>query len=145
VFVKRTTTSYNYINHTSAENRKQYSYQVSAIVDGIESVGSNWISIYVPSNIPIPQAEVDLNSAGKPKVTWNKVDGASQYALYIYEELYDGDGQYLDTVFVKRFVTSNTYTNHNSAEFGKTYAYEVAAIVGGVEGDKSVWCGITVQ
>jgi len=145
VLVKRFVTSNTYTNHNSAETGKHYCYQVAAIVNGEESELSDWCSIYVPTGIPAPEINVDLNSAGKPKVTWNKVDGASQYALYIYEELYDGDGQYLDTVFVKRFVTSNTYTNHNSAEFGKTYAYEVAAIVGGVEGDKSVWCGITVQ
>jgi len=131
VYLKRVTSTYTYINHTSAETGKTYYYEVTAVVKGEEGPVSNRVSIKVPGGIAAPEVTVELNSSGKPKLSWAKVTGATTYTIYIYEEV-DGN-----VVWVKNATTSNLYLNHNSAEAGKTYYYEVAAFVNGNKGPVS--------
>ena len=70
-----------------------------------------------PTYIAAPTLKI-TTSAGKPKLTWNKVDGATKY--YIYRST-DGKNykQYTST-------TKTSYTN-TSTTIGTTYYYKVKA------------------
>ena len=70
-----------------------------------------------PNYVAAPVLKI-TTSAGKPKLTWNKVDGATKY--YIYRSI-DGKNykQYTST-------TKTSYTN-TSTTIGTTYYYKVKA------------------
>lgn len=114
------TTSYNYFNNMSVEPGKTYYYKVKTIfVDGNES---SWTKIERVADLPKP-TNVKVNnvaSSGKPKVTWSKVDGASEYKVY---RATSKNGTY-----TYMYTTKNTNYTNTSAVAGKTYYYKVEAV-----------------
>ena len=59
-------------------------------------------------------------SAGKPRLTWNAVAGASKYYIYRSTEA-NGTFEYL-------YTTSNLFYTNSSAKAGTTYYYKVKAV-----------------
>lgn len=56
----------------------------------------------------------------KPKLTWNEVEGAAKYAVYVAD---NKEGPYY-----RKWTTVQTHYNHNKAKAGKKYYYKVKAI-----------------
>ena len=76
-----------------------------------------------PNYKPAPKApELKITtSAGKPKIYWNAVDGATKY--WIYRSTDGKKFSYYDST------TKTSYTN-NSTSIGTTYYYKVKAVAG---------------
>ncbi len=64
--------------------------------------------------------KVAATSAGKPRLTWNAVAGASKYYIYRSTEA-NGTFEYL-------YTTSNLFYTNSSAKAGTTYYYKVKAV-----------------
>ena len=73
---------------------------------------------YVP-NVPAAPALKITTSAGKPKIYWNAVDGATKY--WVYRSTDGKNFKYYDST------TKTSYTN-NSTSIGTTYYYKVKAV-----------------
>ena len=73
---------------------------------------------YVP-NVPAAPALKITTSAGKPKISWNAVDGAVKY--WVYRSTDGKNFRYYDST------TKTSYTN-NSTSIGTTYYYKVKAV-----------------
>ncbi len=58
-------------------------------------------------------------SAGKPKISWSKVDGAAKYKVY-----YSTDGK----KYYQLIETTKTSVTHTGAKIGTTYYYKVKAV-----------------
>ena len=76
----KTTTKTSYTN-TGAEAGKTYYYKVKAIASK-SSADSAYSEIKSRTcDLPRPDVSIALSS-GKPKVTWNAVEGAVEYEVY---------------------------------------------------------------
>ena len=106
------------LNHGSAEVGVTYYYKVRALnADGeVLSAFSGWK--YRCCDCAQPEVSVSLNKNGKPALTWDAVEGAQKYRVYVYGE----DGELLNKVNVKSKLT------HSSAVAGETYTYQVVAV-----------------
>ena len=113
------TTKTSYTN-TSTTIGTTYYYKVKAakVVNGknVYSVYSNVKSVKCVPAAPVLKA---TTSAGKPKLTWNKVDGATKY--YIYRST---DGK----KFSLLATTTGTSITNTKAKIGTTYYYKVKAV-----------------
>ena len=116
--MKATTTSKTSMNHTSAEIGVTYKYYVTAVAeDGTVSDPSQTVACVCDLAQPVVTAS-NVAKTGKIKISWNKVEGASKYTLYTYDQ--NGD-------LIKVYTTSSTTVTHSSAEAGVTYTYKVQA------------------
>ena len=113
------TTSNSYTDKT-AEAGIQYYYKVKALGTYI---GDSALSAAVTRTCDLPQPEIEVTnvaSTGKNKITWEKVEGATEYKVY---RATSKDGTY------KRiYTTTGTSCTNSSAEAGKLYYYKVIAI-----------------
>ena len=114
------TTKTSYTNSGAASGTKYY-YKVKAVkvVNG-NNVASAYS--YAKSLVCTPATpNVSITSAsGKPKLSWNAVNGATKYWIY---RSTDGENfKYYDST------TKTTYTN-NSTTVGTRYYYKVKAVV----------------
>ena len=66
-----------------------------------------------------PVVKIALSN-GKPRLTWDKVDGATSYVIY---RATTANGTYS-----KLFTTSGTSMTNTGAVSGKTYYYKVVAV-----------------
>ena len=80
--------------------------------------GSSYASLDDPNYIAAPVIKI-TTSAGKPKISWNKVDGATKY--YIYRSTDGKTYKYLT------YTTKTSYTN-SKATIGTKYYYKVTAV-----------------
>lgn len=114
------TTDKRRFTNTSAEAGKTYYYKVAAVRDGEEVSMS--VSVSRTCDLPKPTGvkSTTVADSGKPKVTWNKVEGADRYDIYRATGS-NGTYQYMYTT------TATSYTN-TSAVAGKTYYYKVVAV-----------------
>ena len=103
---------------TTASTGKKYYYRVIAVTEGGES-GSASSAKSVYSKVGAPVIEVAL-SGKKPKVTWEKVEGATKYEVY---RATSKSGKYTKV----KTATGASYTD-KSAKKGKTYYYKVKAV-----------------
>ena len=114
------------LTHSSATAGKTYYYRVRAVCSANSSANSAWsgsVKVKVPgstSGLAAPSLTVAANTAGKPKLTWTKVTGATQYKVY-----YSVDGGANWTLLKTMTGTSLT---HTSAQKGVTYSYKVRAV-----------------
>ncbi len=113
------TTKLSYTN-TSVKVGTKYYYKVKAVasVNGtnVGSAYSNAKSLLVSTAAP----RVKITTAsGKPKISWNKVDGATKY--YIYRST-DGVN------FSYQYSTTKTSYTNTSAKKGTKYYYKVKAV-----------------
>lgn len=117
-YKKMFTTSNSKYTNTSAKAGKTYYYYVEMELNGNTST-SNICSATARCEKPVVTTW-NLNS-GKPKLGWEKVDGAVRYDIYRSTTGKSGS-------FKKVFsTTNNSYTN-TAAEVGETYYYKVAAV-----------------
>lgn len=114
------TTKTSYTNSSAASGTKYY-YKVKAVatVNG-KSVASSYS--YAKSLVCTPATpNVSITSAnGKPKLSWNAVNGATKY--WVYRSTDGKNFKYYDST------TKTTYTN-NSTTVGTRYYYKVKAVV----------------
>ena len=66
-----------------------------------------------------PVIKVSTTSAGKPQISWNKVDGAAKYKVF-----YSTDGKKYNPLIE----TTKTSITHTKAKIGTTYYYKVSAV-----------------
>ena len=78
-----------------------------------------------PNYIAAPVLKI-TTSAGKPKVSWSKVDGAAKYKVF-----YSTDGK----KYYQLIETTKTSVTHTKAKIGTTYYYVVKAV--NANGDES--------
>ena len=76
-------------------------------------------TIHYASPKPAAPALKITTSAGKPKISWNAVDGAAKY--WVYRSTDGKNFKYYDST------TKTSYTN-NSTSIGTTYYYKVKAV-----------------
>ena len=95
-----------------------YYYKVKAVTgDGVTSDYSN--RVYRTCDLARPEISIALSS-GKPKVSWKKVSGATEYEVY---RATSKTGTY-----TRIYTTTKTSLTNTSATKGTTYYYKVRAI-----------------
>lgn len=113
------TTKLSYTN-TSAKAGTKYWYKVKAIH---EKSGANSAFSQADGrmcDLARPTVTLKLNSNGKPKISWKKVEGAVKYEIY--------RGAYKDGTYKKiKTTTSLSFTDTNAYK-GNSYYYKVKAI-----------------
>ena len=70
----------------------------------------------------IPELKVSLNADGKPRLVWNRIEGAEKYVIFRAE---GESGK-----FEKIFTTIHTTFTNLSAVSGETYTYKVCTLTG---------------
>ncbi len=133
-YVKMFTTRGTSYTNTSAVAGETYYYKVIAVSN--ESAQANSQFSEVKSQL-CKLGEIEIKTIvtreadGKPRMTWNKVAGATEYHVY---RATTEDGEY-----VKMFTTRGTSYTNTSAVAGETYYYKVVAVSDKVaENDYSV-------
>ena len=120
-YEKYTTTTGTTTTHTGAKVGKTYYYKVKAIYSANTAANSAYSKeVSMTCDLAQPKATVALTSAGKPKVSWGKVEGADKYEVW---RKIGSDGTY------EKYTTTTSLTaTHSGAKAGKTYYYKVKAI-----------------
>ena len=122
-YEKIATTASNTFIHTGAKVGKTYYYRVKAIDADNENASSAWTGyasktcdLAQPTNLKV----TNIASSGKPKITWDAVEGAKKY--YVYRATSSsGTFEVVGTVTEPSFI-------HSGAKAGKTYYYKVKAV-----------------
>lgn len=105
---------------TSAKTGSCYYYKVKAVEEETKVTSAFSNTVRRCCDLPRPVASVTVNaSTGKPKLTWEAVDGAQCYR--IYRRTAGNDYVYLDS-------TGSTAFADKTAEAGVNYYYQVKAI-----------------
>ncbi len=116
-----TTTKTNYTN-TGAVPGTTYYYKVCSL-DANGRAGLFSETVKRCCDCATPTASLSITaSTGKPKLSWNAVDGAVKYEVYRSENKTSG--------FTRVLTTTKTSYNNTGAIAGKTYYYKVKAICG---------------
>ena len=110
------------LTNTGAEAGKTYYYQVSALHPSVSEANSACSApVSRTCDLPRPLVKVsNVASSGKPKLTWEKIEGAKSYKVY---RSVDGGKTYS----LLKTTTGTSLTN-TSTEAGKTYYYKVFAL-----------------
>ncbi len=120
--------TYNYLysttktsfTNTGAEAGRTYYYKVKAVHEN-SAANSSYSSVAGKlCKLARPVVSITLSSSGKPKLTWDAIDGAEQYHIFRSTQK--------NGPFVYQYSTiKNSYTN-TGAKAGTTYYYKVMAI-----------------
>ena len=113
------TTTGTSLTNTSTTAGSKYYYKVYATHSNSAANSAYSLVVNRTCDLPAPVAKVALNSKGKPVVTWEKIDGAVKYTVYIY----DANGTQIKTAS-----TTGMKLTHSSAVKGTTYKYRVVAV-----------------
>ena len=114
-----TTTGTSFTN-TSTKAGYTYYYKVKAICTSTTGADSGYSKVVSRTcDCAAPVVKIAL-SKGKPRLTWDKVDGATSYVIY---RATTANGTYS-----KLFTTSGTSMTNTGAVSGKTYYYKVVAV-----------------
>ena len=113
------TTSGTSLTNTSAAAGTKYYYKVYATHSNSAANSAYSAAVARVCDLPAPVAKVSLNNSGKPVITWEKIDGAVKYTVYIY----DANGTQIKTAS-----TTGVKLTHSSAAAGTTYQYRVVAV-----------------
>ena len=131
----KTTTSKSYTDST-AEAGKTYFYKVMATYENTNA-NSAYSSIKSRmADLARPTVSVSLNTSGKPVVSWNAVDGAAKYTVYMY----DSNGN-----LVKFSTTTKTKVTFTSATKGKTYTYRVMAVHSNINANSANSTSVSIK
>ncbi len=114
-----TTTGTSY-THVSAEIGRTYYYKVKALFPDDVSATSAVVSATCKE--PSFKVNTENREDGKPRLTWDSVEGATSYQVYRSNS---SDGQ-----FVRVFTTTGTSYSNTSAVAGNAYYYKVKVIFG---------------
>ena len=107
------------VTNTKTEAGKTYYYKVRAIHSNSAATSAYSAVVSRTCDLAQPTLTVTLNSSGKPKLTWTKVEGATKYQ--IVRSLDKTNWEHL------AYTTGTAMTN-SSAVAGKTYYYKIRAI-----------------
>jgi fibronectin type 3 domain-containing protein len=114
-----TTTATNYTDNKAGTGYTYY-YKVRAI-SKVKSSANSAFSTVVTGICHCARPTVKITtSAGKPRLTWNAVAGASKYEVY---RATSKNGTY-----TKMYTTTRTSYTNTSAKAGTTYYYKVKAV-----------------
>lgn len=114
-----TTTGTSYTN-TSAKVGKLYYYKVRAVnANGTTSAFSNIVSR--TCDLAQPEISISRSAAGKPRISWEKVDGAVKYQIYRSTTGKSGS-------FKRIYTTAKTTFTNTGAKAGTRYYYKVRAV-----------------
>ena len=100
---------------------KKYSYKVRAVNNKNSAVTSAFSAAVTAINnkkLQTPTLKATVNANGSFKLSWNKVEGATRYGIYMLE-----NGKYK---WIKS--TSATSWTTGTAQYGKKYTYKVFAV-----------------
>ena len=122
------TTSSTSVTNTKAEAGKMYYYKVRAICDVEAAAAAYSASKSRTCNLPQPDVSIALSSK-KPKVSWDKVEGAVSYKVY---RASSKNGTYS----LVKTTTSLSYKDSNATS-GKTYYYKVVAVCSNTAGNSN--------
>ena len=121
--------TYEYIGYTTKNNYTDnkavagttYYYKVKGI-SSVKSTANSALStpVTITCRCARPVVKVTTTSAGKPKLTWSAVTGASKYEIY---RATSKNGTY-----AKIYTTTGLSLTNTSAKAGTTYYYKVKAI-----------------
>ena len=113
------TTSTSYTDKSAVAEEKYY-YKVVVLAEN-EAANSAASSVKNRTcDLARPVVEISDNGKGKPRLTWDKVDGAVEYKVY---RATSKSGTYS----LVKTTTSTSYAN-TGATSGKTYYYKVMAV-----------------
>lgn len=114
-------TSKTSVTHSGATSGSRYYYKVRA-VDTDKNVKSAFSKVVSGvAKFKKTTIKVTYTSAGKPKITWNKVPGAKYYRVYRSSTGKAG-------TFYSMITTTKTSCIHSGAKKGTTYYYMVRAV-----------------
>ena len=117
--LKTASTTKTSATHSTGVAGVNYTYKVRATC-AVDSAASAY-SAAKSRTCDLARPEVTVSnvvSSGKVKVSWDKVKGATKYAIYIYDE---------DGALLKTSTTTKTSATHNSGVAGEIYTYKVRA------------------
>jgi len=115
----KTVTGTSYINNTSKAG-KTYYYKVVAVHENSNANSAYSAIVSRMCDLARPSITVKRNSSGKPRISWEKVDGAVKYEVW---RATSKNGKY-----TKLITTKNLYQVNKNAKAGVTYYYKVKAI-----------------
>ena len=119
-YTRLTTTKNTSITNNIAKAGYTYYYKVKAICGTDANANSGYSTIVARTcDCAAPVIAVSLSN-GKPRLTWDKVDGATSYVVY---RATTANGTYS-----KLYTTSGTSMTNTGAVSGKTYYYKVVAV-----------------
>ena len=119
-YTRIATTTATSLTNANAEVGKTYYYKVKAI-HAKTSANSPFSAIKSRMcDLPAPQITVELNANGKPKISWNKVEGTVKYQVW---RATSKNGTY-----TRLTTTTNLSMVNKNAVAGKTYYYKVRAV-----------------
>ena len=118
-YTRMYTTVYTSYTNTSSYAGYTYYYKVKAICGTNTEANSGFSSVKKRTcDCARPNVKISLKN-GDPRLTWDKVDGASSYTIY---RATTSNGTYTEMYTTKYASYTNT-----SAVAGKTYYYKVVA------------------
>ena len=131
-YTKLTSTTKAYYTDSKGTLGTEYFYKVVAAASSSKynSYDSNIVSGTRVCAQPEIKVTVDKYT-GKPNVSWDKVSGATGYALHM--SVNGGDYELLDVI------TTTTSLSMGIAEAGNTYRFAIQAVVDGNEDLNSAW------
>ena len=115
----KTVTGTTYTN-TSAKAGTKYFYKVIAVHENVNANSAYSVIVSRMADLARPNVTVKISDSGKPRISWQKVEGAVKYEVY---RATSKNGTY-----TKLVTTQNTYQVNKNAVAGKTYYYKVKAI-----------------
>ena len=130
LYIKQVNGSYKLMKTTTATSfttafatyGKQFSYKMRAVNSKNSSATSAYSAVVNAKNtkkLQTPAMKVTVNTNGSFKLSWNKVEGATSYQLYIKQ----ANGSYK----LMKTTTSTSFTTAVAAK-GKTYSYKMVAV-----------------
>ena len=120
-YTKMYTTTNTYYTNTSAKVGTTYYYKVKAVMNGNSYATSAYSPVkYITCDCARPVVSITSNSAGKPKLSWDAVSGATKYEIW---RATSKDGEY-----TKAYTTTKTSYTNTGAVSGTTYYYKVRAL-----------------
>ncbi len=130
LYIKQANGSYKLMKTTTATSfttayatyNKQFSYKMRAINSKNKSIASAYSAVVSTKNtkkLQAPTMKATVNKNGTFKLSWNKVDGATSYKLYIKQA--NGSYKLMKTTSATSFTTA-------VATKGKTYSYKMVAV-----------------
>ena len=115
----KTVTGTTYTN-TSAKAGKTYYYKVIAVHENTNANSAYSAIVSRMCDLARPTITIKRNDAGKPRISWKKVEGAVKYEVW---RATSKNGKY-----TRIATTKNLYQVNKNAVAGRTYYYKVKAI-----------------
>ena len=115
----KTVTGNGYTN-ANAQAGKKYFYKVLAVHENSNANSAYSAAVSRMCDLARPSVTVKRNEAGKPRISWKKVEGAVKYEVWRASAK---NGKY-----TRIATTKNLYQVNKNAVAGKTYYYKVRAV-----------------